>query len=191
MSKLNSDTSARARPARASSGRRPGPLAGPAHGQVAAGQERWWPEAAPDGVVPMLRLAASLVARRDEAYLRASYGLTTAQYQFLLEVHKAGEMTLSAAARHLGCTKGNVTGLAGRLERDGYLVREGSPLDRRLVRVRLTEKGQAIWGAREALSREHERVVHALDRDDRARLMALLRKLLPALAGETEDVEAR
>lgn len=145
----------------------------------------------PDGVVPLLRLAAAMAARRDESFLRSGYGLTTAQYQFLLEVHKAGEITLSGAARSLGCTKGNVTGLAGRLERDGYLVREGSPLDHRLVRVRLTEKGQAIWGAREALSREHERVVHALDRDDRARLVALLRRLLPALAEETEDVGKR
>ncbi|HEY3315102.1 MAG TPA: MarR family transcriptional regulator [Bacillota bacterium] len=144
----------------------------------------------PDSVVPLLQAAASLAARRDESFLRLAHGLTAAQYQFLLEVHKSGEATLTTVARRLGCTKGNVTGLAVRLERDGYLNRERSPVDRRVTRVRLTEKGQKVWEVREALSREHDRLANSLGRDDRARLAALLRKLLSALA-LSDGLEAR
>lgn len=188
MRKPKGETVSRVRTFRAPSGRRTAPVPAP---NPTAGQDWRLVDAVPEGVVPLLQVAAALAVRRDETFLRASYGLSSAQYQFLLEVHKGGEITLTTAARRLGCTKGNVTGLAARLERDGYLLRERSPLDRRLVRVRLTEKGQAIWGAREALSREHERVAHALDRDDRSRLAALLRKLLSALAGETEAGDER
>lgn len=168
----------------------PGPLpAGrrPAKPPVAsaASRERWAEDAVPDGVVSLLLSAAAVAARRDEAFLRAAHGLTSAQYQFLLEVHKSGGITLTTASRRLGCSKGNVTGLAARLERDGYVIRERSPIDRRVVRVRLTEKGRAIWGARESLAREHERIAQSLDRDDRLKLAVLLRKLLRALVEET------
>lgn len=137
--------------------------------------------AMPESVVPLLQAAAGLTARSDEAFLRMTYGLTMAQYLFLLEVHKSGEATLTTIARKLGCTKGNVTGLAARLERGGYLFRERSPVDRRVTRVRLTEKGQRVWEVREALNREHDRLATSLGRDDHARLSALLRKLVAAL----------
>ena len=45
-------------------------------------------------------------------------------------------------SRYLMVTGGNVTGLTDELERDGLVVRESSPTDRRAWIVRLTPKGR-------------------------------------------------
>jgi DNA-binding MarR family transcriptional regulator len=50
-------------------------------------------------------------------------------------------------------TGGNITGLANQLERDGLLVRERSPNDRRNVLLKLTRKGRKRFAA---MAREHE-----------------------------------
>ena len=50
-------------------------------------------------------------------------------------------------------TGGNVTGLTDELEREGVVVREGSPEDRRAWIVRLTPKGRRSF---EAMAQEHE-----------------------------------
>jgi DNA-binding MarR family transcriptional regulator len=48
---------------------------------------------------------------------------------------------------------GNVTGLTDELERDGVVVRESSPEDRRAWIVRLTPQGRRAF---EAMARAHE-----------------------------------
>ena len=56
-------------------------------------------------------------------------------------------------SRYLMVTGGNVTGLTDDLERDGLVVRESSPSDRRSWIVRLTPQGRSSF---EAMASEHE-----------------------------------
>jgi DNA-binding MarR family transcriptional regulator len=62
-----------------------------------------------------------------------------------LEREPAG-LTLSVLSHRLLVTAGNLTGIVARLERGGLVHRDGDPLDRRAIRVRLSARGRALLG---------------------------------------------
>jgi DNA-binding MarR family transcriptional regulator len=72
--------------------------------------------------------------------------------------------------------------MADRLERDGLIVRETPPDNRRVVHARLTAKGNAVVGrARNAFARALEDAFSAhLSDTDLASLRLLMRRLLEA-----------
>ncbi|MFZ5817176.1 MAG: MarR family winged helix-turn-helix transcriptional regulator [Bacillota bacterium] len=108
----------------------------------------------PDGVLPLIQLISDLIARRFDRFLTANYGLTTPQYQLLLAAVQNQELTLGGLSEHLNCSRGNVTGIVDRLERDEWLKRERSRDDRRVITVQLTEKGRRVIEIERELSRE-------------------------------------
>jgi DNA-binding MarR family transcriptional regulator len=66
---------------------------------------------------------------------------------FVLDIIKhSGESKMSDMARSLGVTTAAMTGIIGRLVRDGYVVRISEPGDRRIIKVRLTPKGMRVVG---------------------------------------------
>jgi len=74
-------------------------------------------------------------------------GITGAQYGVLRCVADAGDegLMLSDLSKRLMVTCGNITGVVDRLEQAGYLRRERSPEDRRVIRARLTPEGHALF----------------------------------------------
>jgi len=79
-----------------------------------------------------------------------SFGVTTQQWSVLgaLSRPQAVEgMTVSELSRYLLVSRQNLTGLLGRLERDGFIERATSAEDRRARKVRLSVSGQALWAA--------------------------------------------
>lgn len=75
--------------------------------------------------------------------LQKQSGLTTSQLLVMETIAKLGQASPSAIAREIMLSQATVTSLIDRLERNGLVVRERSADDKRLVRVRLTESGQA------------------------------------------------
>ena len=73
--------------------------------------------------------------------------ITGAQYGVLRCLTDAGDegLMLSDLSRRLLVTCGNITGVVDRLETAGYLRRERSEEDRRVVRARLTESGRGFF----------------------------------------------
>jgi DNA-binding MarR family transcriptional regulator len=59
------------------------------------------------------------------------------------------ERTMSDTARDLRITSGTLTTAVDNLIKKGYVVRERSVEDRRVVKIRLTEKGTAAYFAHE------------------------------------------
>jgi DNA-binding MarR family transcriptional regulator len=59
-------------------------------------------------------------------------------------LRRDGELKMSDMAKILGVTKSAVTGITDRLIRDGFLTRERSDRDRRVVWMRLTKKGSFL-----------------------------------------------
>jgi len=57
------------------------------------------------------------------------------------------ERTMSDTARDLRITSGTLTTAVDNLIKKGYVVRERSVEDRRVVKIRLTEKGTAAYSA--------------------------------------------
>jgi len=74
------------------------------------------------------------------------YELTTATYTILKILERVGGEGLSCGdiAMQLIAEVPDMTRLLDRLERLEYLVRERSRLDRRMVKVKITERGRAV-----------------------------------------------
>jgi MarR family 2-MHQ and catechol resistance regulon transcriptional repressor len=71
-------------------------------------------------------------------------GLTLTQFAVLESVYHLGPMSLSDIAGKVLTTGGNLTMVAGNLERDGLVRRQKSPEDGRVQIVALTTKGKVL-----------------------------------------------
>jgi DNA-binding MarR family transcriptional regulator len=86
--------------------------------------------------------------------LRERFGISLARFDYMAQLYRfRSGMKMRELSRLLMVTGGNVTGLTDDLAREGIVVRESSPGDRRAWIVRLTPKGRRTF---EAMAREHE-----------------------------------
>ena len=76
--------------------------------------------------------------------LRRDFGVTLARFDYLAQLYRHHQgLKMRDLSRQLMVTGGNVTGLTDELEREGMVVRENSPTDRRSWLVSLTPKGRS------------------------------------------------
>lgn len=77
-----------------------------------------------------------------------SEGLTTQQWAVLGALSRpeaeAG-MNVNELAKYLMVSRQNLTGVIGRMERDGHICVETSPLDRRARLIKMTTSGHEVW----------------------------------------------
>lgn len=139
----------------------------------------------PDTILPMLQTIADLVEKRCHRFLSRKYGLTMPQYHLLLAAMMGDATTLGSLADELNCSRGNLTGVADRLERDGWLVRERSTEDRRVVNIRLTEKGNRVLEIKGELAKELAEMARIWSPDERIILHRTLEKLYGELKSDT------
>ena len=103
-----------------------------------------------------LRLLACSTQIEDEIRrrLRLRFGTSLPRFDYLAQLHRWPEgLKMKELSRCLMVTGGNITGLTDELERDGLVLRESSPTDRRSWIVRLTSAGRSSF---EAMAAEHE-----------------------------------
>lgn len=131
----------------------------------------------PERILPLIQVISDLVSKRCDRFLNAKHNLTMPQYQLLLAATAENEPTLGGLSDQLGCSRGNVTGIVDRLERDGWLVRERSDEDRRVITVRLTEKGAGVAAIRKELDVELIKLATVWDRTERDRLSDILLRI--------------
>jgi DNA-binding MarR family transcriptional regulator len=77
-----------------------------------------------------------------------SEGLTTQQWAVLGALSRPevqGGMSIGELARYLLLSRQNLSGVIGRMERDGHLQSAPDPLDRRSRLVRMTPSGKQVW----------------------------------------------
>lgn len=70
------------------------------------------------------------------------HGFTTTQCYALLEIRNHSGITMKALSDKMNLNSSTMTRILDTLARDHYILREKSESDRRLVLVKLTEKGQ-------------------------------------------------
>jgi DNA-binding MarR family transcriptional regulator len=107
------------------------------------------------------------VARRVE--------LTGPQLTVLKVLEGVGDLSLSELSERIRAQNSTVTGIIDRMEREGLVVRARSTEDRRVVNIRLTEKGATI--AREIAVEPMEVFRSALESLSGAEMQELLRIL--------------
>ena len=86
--------------------------------------------------------------------LRERFDISLARFDYMAQLYRYRDgLKMRDLSRYLMVTGGNVTGLTDDLARDGIVVRESSPSDRRAWIVRLTPKGRRQF---ETMAQEHE-----------------------------------
>jgi DNA-binding MarR family transcriptional regulator len=86
--------------------------------------------------------------------LRAQFNMSLARFDYLAQLHRNPQgLSMRTLSRYLMVTGGNVTGLTDDLQREGFVVREVSPEDRRSYYVKLTPRGRKTF---EKIASVHE-----------------------------------
>jgi DNA-binding MarR family transcriptional regulator len=81
---------------------------------------------------------------RELARVLEPFGLKIAQLDVLMNLHRHPGMSQHDLARKLLVGRSNITMLLPQLERQGLLQREGDTKDKRIMRLALTERGEAL-----------------------------------------------
>ena len=123
-----------------------------------------------------LYAAARQVVNHYTPYLKP-LGLTYTQYIVFLALWESGDCTVGDLCRRLRLDNGTVTPLLKKMQEAGYVSRERSDEDERVVMIRLTPQG---WALREKAGEIPARVAPCvrLSPEDAAALHTLLYKLL-------------
>ncbi|MQY15939.1 hypothetical protein SRB5_61310 [Streptomyces sp. RB5] len=132
-----------------------------------------------EGIVTRAKRLTDHLRRVKERSLTET-GLERHEYETLHKLSgRGGRATPSELAADLDLAPASVTGRLDGLEHRGFLVRTPSATDRRRVDVAITEAGTTAWrAALDRLGDEEDRVLGVLSAPERARLSALLRRVM-------------
>ncbi len=105
--------------------------------------------------------------------------LTLPQCVILDMLAKNGELNMSDLSKSMGVTTAAMTGIVERLVRDGHVVRISDPADRRVIKIRLTAKGnksvKMIHSHRRQMVIKLFSVLSLIERDEYLRLLSKIR----------------
>ncbi|MCG8484185.1 MAG: MarR family transcriptional regulator [Clostridia bacterium] len=100
----------------------------------------------------------------------------------LLLVHRKGELTMSSLADGINSPMSTASGVADRLVKTGYLARDKCDSDRRLVVVKLTQKGSFLVDRLKELIFEYVNLINeSLTGEERDLLVKILFKVMKVL----------
>jgi len=109
--------------------------------------------ATPPGASPRREIADRILdgmirvfyaARQHSQSLKTKYGITAAQLQLLKLLEKTGDLTHSEISDRMYLRGSTVSGIIDRLEKRELVRRKRSRVDRRLVRVGLSDSGEQL-----------------------------------------------
>ncbi|MBS0376898.1 MAG: MarR family transcriptional regulator [Proteobacteria bacterium] len=123
--------------------------------------------------------------------LQANFQTTLPRFDLMAQLERARQgLKMSELSQRMMVTGGNVTGITDGLEKEGLVVREVDPSDRRVYRVRLTPEGQRQF---RRMAVEHEQWIiglfDGLTERNKEQLTQLLGQLKTHLG--RSDVSAR
>ena len=126
-----------------------------------------------------LLTTTNLVQAELRRRLRAEFDTTLPRFDLMaqLERHPEG-LRMTELSRRLMVTGGNVTGITDQLEKEGLVVRDVAPDDRRAFTVSLTPEGRALF---DRMAAAHEQWVvelfGGLSLDEKSKMHERLGKL--------------
>jgi DNA-binding MarR family transcriptional regulator len=118
-------------------------------------------------------------------------GVTATQLNVLKLLEEIGVLSLSELSRRLAAQNSTVTGIVDRMVQAGLVVREQSAEDRRVWRIRMTDKGLAAARAVEVMPWNLlRRALAALEPREKEQLVQTLQKVAAHVARQVNR-EAR
>lgn len=127
------------------------------------------------------------VVRAAETYKRMvsamfkEYGLSFPQYNILrvLDASDNGQSRITLVSRIMIVPVANMTGLAKRLEKGGFIVRKSDPADERVTVLEITKKGIAtLTGIEKKRDKCIETMLKGFSADEKRDLFDKVKKLL-------------
>ncbi|HTX18863.1 MAG TPA: MarR family transcriptional regulator [Bacteroidota bacterium] len=106
------------------------------------------------------------------------YGLTPPQFSVIETLGHLGPMRMGGFCSKLLTSGGNITVVIDNLEKDNLVERVPSPEDRRAIMIRLTPKGEKLFG--EIFVRHAKyvtKIASVLTEEEQVQLSVLLKKL--------------
>jgi len=91
----------------------------------------------------LLREVCFLIKKVGRQVLR-DFNITPAQFEVLQKLYFKGSMRMSDMSSELGVAKSTITGIVGGLEEKGYVAKERSSSDRRVILLSITPEGEKI-----------------------------------------------
>ena len=97
-----------------------------------------------DEKVLMASIRAAEHFKRVHSSVFRNFGLSFPQYNVLrvLDASKNGQNKISDVSRIMLVPSANITGLAKRLEKDGFIIKKSDPEDDRVTLLEITPKGK-------------------------------------------------
>lgn len=126
-------------------------------------------------------------SRRVTKQVARERGLTGPQISALKILDAVGSLSLSELSERMSARNSTITGIVDRMERDGLVARERCQEDRRVVRIRATERGKEISrGAPVTAMQLFASALDALPESDRKELRRILLTLAERVRSEVE-----
>lgn len=130
--------------------------------------------------------------RRATKEVARHHGLTGPQVSAIKMLEAFGDLSLSALSARMSAKNSTITGVVDRMERNELVRRTRSEADRRVVLIRLTQKGRALAEAIPVASLEiFATALDSLPKSDRDKLRGILRRLSDAVRVEVEKTESQ
>lgn len=130
-------------------------------------------------MMAIVRLAERF--KKNSTAVVTKWGLTFSQYNLLrvLDASENGENTMKNVNRIMLISSANMTGIAKRLEKTGFIVRKSDPNDDRIKRLQITTAGTEVL--KEIADRKERSLRQYLTKysdDEKAAILQTLRGIL-------------
>lgn len=126
------------------------------------------------------RTFQTLIRKTGEEWKKSMpKGIAHSHAHILWLLKKNGSMKVSELAEHLSITPGGITGLSDKLIALGYVERQRSIEDRRVVLLSITDEGLEILSSLKQHNNQlTKKFFEGLSEEDALRLMGLLKQVI-------------
>lgn len=118
----------------------------------------------------------------DSSCMEAYKDVSKREFTLLVTLGKTGAMIMREVASLLGIPMSTATGTIDKLIDKGYVVRKNSMEDRRLILIRLSDEGQAIYQMlQDRMSQFGKHILRAFSPEDQLNFVTYLERAASTL----------
>lgn len=126
-----------------------------------------------------------------EEWVKLDMELSKTELFALILVERHGEIIMSQLADYINIPMSTATGIIDRMVRNGYLKRERSEHDRRIVAIQLADKGRLYTAEfKKIVSRYISGVMEVLTEEEKATMFRVFAKVTDSLRKINQDTGA-
>ncbi|MGO9569712.1 MAG: MarR family winged helix-turn-helix transcriptional regulator [Desulfomonilaceae bacterium] len=128
--------------------------------------------------------------KKNSSAVVKEWGLTFSQYNLLrvLDASQNGQNTMRNVSRIMLVSGANMTGIAKRLEKTGFIIRTNDPDDDRLKRLQITLEGtQVLKDISDHKERSLKRYLMKYTDGQKSALLEILREILGQTKSERQS----